>query len=71
MVTETTRQAVARLVKKEPGLSAAEIGRRIGGITRERVRQLLDALDYEWHPGHWKKKSKPAARRPVGRPRKE
>ena len=68
-VSLTTRQAIAAMIRKEPSLPAAEIGKRLG-VSRERVRQLLDALNYEWHPGQWKRKAKPAARRPVGRPRK-
>jgi predicted ArsR family transcriptional regulator len=43
-----------RLVRKEPGLSAAEMGERLG-VSRERVRQLLEALGYKWQPGCWRK----------------
>jgi predicted ArsR family transcriptional regulator len=50
----TTRQTVGRLVKANRSISAAEIARQ-AGVSRERVRQILDDLGYELQ---WRKKAK-------------
>lgn len=54
-MTEQTRQRVAALVKADPQLTAAEIGRQVG-VSRERVRQILNDLGYELRQ-QWHKKS--------------
>jgi len=53
-MTETsTRDQVAALLKKDPTLSLAEIGRRVG-VSPARVGQLMEAMGYEWR-AEWRK----------------
>lgn len=54
----STRETVERLVKADPTIAAAEIARQ-AGVSRERVRFLLDELGYELRQEWRKKKAKP------------
>lgn len=53
MTPEDTRTRVERLVKADPTLAAAEIARAVG-VSRERVRQLLEEMGYRLE---WRKKA--------------
>lgn len=47
----TTRERVARIVEKRPGLTSEEIGVRVG-VSGARVRRILATLGYQqgWVP---------------------
>ncbi len=51
-----TRALVKRLIKADTRISAAEIARQ-AGVSRERVRQILDELGYELDQV-WRKRRK-------------
>jgi predicted ArsR family transcriptional regulator len=55
--SHTTRQTVERMVKANRSISAAQIARQ-AGVSRERIRQILDDLGYELQ---WRKKAKSPA----------
>jgi DNA-directed RNA polymerase sigma subunit (sigma70/sigma32) len=62
-VTEDTRQRVERMVKADPTVSAAEIARK-AGVSRERIRQILDEMGYELRCS-WRKRRRASS--PEGR----
>lgn len=51
-----TRATVERLIKADKRITAAEIARQ-AGVSRERVRQILDDLGYELDQV-WRKQGK-------------
>lgn len=56
--TESSREVVMRLIEADPSIRAVDIARRLG-ISRARVSQLLDSLEYDqvWR----KRRSEPRA----------
>ena len=62
---ETAREAVARILRKNPRQSAAEIAAQ-AGVSRQRVHQILHEMGYELTLSYvWRKRR--AAPPPEGR----